>query len=222
MFKKIKRGFSLILTLCIVLFGIHLYVILSASQHMTDSSQVTETDYDCIIVLGASVYGDIPSPVLEDRLDKGIELYEMGTAPKIIVSGDHGQPDYDEVNVMKGYCIEQGVPSEDVFMDHAGFSTYDSMYRAKEVFGAQKVLVVSQKYHVFRAVYIGRALGLDVTGVWAEEVSYAGDTWREVREVLARIKDFFKCIVKPESTYTGGPIDLSGSGDVTNDLGETE
>ena len=101
-------------------------------------------DIDCIVVLGAGVWGESPSPMLRDRLDKAIELYKLGVSNKIIMSGDHGTNDYDEVNTMKEYAIENGVPSEDIFMDHAGFSTYDTVYRVKEVFGAKKIIIISQ------------------------------------------------------------------------------
>ena len=87
---------------------------------------------DAILVLGAGVRpGGIPSNMLEDRLLTAVELYKKGICDTVIVSGDHGSPDYDEVNVMKEYLIEKGIPSERIFMDHAGFSTYDSLYRAR-------------------------------------------------------------------------------------------
>lgn len=133
------------------------------------------------------------------------------------MSGDHGREGYDEVNAMKQYAMVAGVPSSDVFMDHAGFSTYESMYRAKEIFQAQKVVIVSQEYHLYRAIYIAQALGLDAYGVAADGEDYAGQWQRDAREVLARVKDFFTSIWKPEPTYLGEAIPVSGDGDVTND-----
>ena len=118
---------------------------------------------------------------------------------------------------MKQYLIEAGVPSEDIFMDHAGFSTYESMYRARDVFQAKKILIVTQKYHLYRAVYDARALGLDAYGVASDPRSYAGQSYRNLREILARNKDFVFSIVKPEPTYLGEPIPVWGSGDLTND-----
>lgn len=172
---------------------------------------------DCILVLGCQVKSDgTPSLMLKDRLDRGVELYQLGAAPKLLMSGDHGQPDYDEVGTMKQYAMDAGVPSSDVFMDHAGFSTYESMYRAKEVFQAKKVIIVSQEYHLYRAIYIAQALGLDAYGLAADGQDYAGQWSRDAREVLARVKDFFISIWKPQPTYLGEAVPVSGDGDVTN------
>lgn len=133
------------------------------------------------------------------------------------MSGDHGTESYDEVNVMKKFAIDHGVPSEDIFMDHAGFSTYDSVYRANHIFEAKKVLVVTQEYHLYRALYIANQLGLSADGVAAEKIAYSNQWIRDLREVLARDKDVVKSLLKPKSTYLGDPIPLDQSGDVTND-----
>ena len=118
---------------------------------------------------------------------------------------------------MRQYAIDRGVPPEDIFMDHAGFSTYESIYRAKHIFGAKKIIIVTQKYHLYRALYIAWALGVDAEGVDPNYRSYYGQLGRECREVLARVKDLGMCIFKPRPTYLGDPIDLRGSGEVTND-----
>ena len=154
--------------------------------------------------------------MLRDRLDEGIALYKAGCAPKILMSGDHGSQYYNEVSVMKKYAIEQGVPSEDIFLDHAGFSTYESMYRARAIFGAEKVVIVTQKYHLTRAVYNAKKLRMDAYGVAAKPVKYGGQTIRNIREYLAISKDFIMTFIKPEPTVLGNPISLDGSGDVTN------
>jgi vancomycin permeability regulator SanA len=133
------------------------------------------------------------------------------------MSGDHGQVEYDEVNAMKKYAMDAGIPSEDVFMDHAGFSTYESMYRAKEVFGAKKIIIVTQEYHLYRAIYAAEQMGMEVYGVNADYRSYSGQFARDVREVLARVKDWMTGECKPLPTYLGEKIDISGNGDVTND-----
>ena len=117
---------------------------------------------------------------------------------KIIMSGDHGREDYDEVNTMKSYAVERGVPSEDIFMDHAGFSTYESMYRAKEIFQTESVIVVTQKYHLYRAVYDAQAFSMKAAGVACDQAVYRGDRYRKLREMLARVKDFGYTILKPE------------------------
>lgn len=202
----------------LAVLGINLYVKMSTKKQI-----VVENDYskfeeiECILVLGAGVWGDEPSPMLEDRLNQAIELYKNNVSSKIIMSGDHGTEEYDEVNIMKRYAIEKGVPSEDIFMDHAGFSSYDSIYRAKAIFGAKKIVIVTQEYHLYRALYIANSLGIEAYGVGADPRQYAGAAYREVREILARDKDFVKCIFKPEPTYLGDTIPVSGSGDITND-----
>ncbi len=175
-------------------------------------------DVDCIIVLGCKVNdGGVPSNMLYDRILRGVELYQAGAAPKILMSGDHGRVEYDEVNTMKQYAIDMGVPSEDVFMDHAGFSTYETMYRARDVFSAKKVIIVTQEYHLYRALYIADKLGLEAYGVACDYRTYSGQTAREVREIFARSKDFCISILQPKPTCLGDVIPIWGSGDLTND-----
>ena len=152
----------------------------------------------------------------EDRLLTGIDLYKNGTTGTLLMSGDHGKVDYDEVNCMRDYAAECGIPTEHIFMDHAGFSTYESMYRAIEVFGAEKIIIVTQKYHLYRALYVAQALGLDAVGVSADLRTYYGQSMRETRELAARVKDFVYTIFRPLPKYLGEPIDLTGDGNVTN------
>ena len=133
------------------------------------------------------------------------------------MSGDHGTQEYDEVNVMKDFAIEKGVPSEDIFMDHAGFSTYESIYRAKEIFGVKKMIIVTQQYHLYRALYIAKQFEIEAYGVPSNPRKYSGQVFREIREVFARDKDWIQCIVKPKPTYLGESIPVSGNGDITND-----
>jgi vancomycin permeability regulator SanA len=215
--KKIILVLVIILIIGIVLiFGINFSVKMTTEKRiLTDVSKLPNVD--CILVLGAGIDGDRPSLMLEDRLKAAIKLYDNNVSKKIIMSGDHGRKEHDEVNVMKNYAMELDVPSNDIFMDHAGFSTYESMYRLKHIFGAKSVVIVTQKYHLYRSLYIARSLGIDAYGYAAEDIKYFGDTYRELREIFARDKDFFKSIYKPKSTYLGEPIDLNGSGDVTND-----
>ena len=216
--QLLKIILSIIGVSLVVIFLLNCYVVLSISNKIIKDKDYKKLEnIECIIVLGAGIRKDKPSPLLQDRLDKAIELYFEGVAPKIIMSGDHGKKDHDEVNVMKNYAIEKGVKSEDIFMDHAGFSTYDTMYRAKEVFGVKKAVLVTQKYHIYRSVYIANKLGIDAYGVPAEDIKHQWAIYREFREVLARDKDFFKTIFKPKSKYTGEKIDITQSGDITND-----
>lgn len=193
-------------------------IIGSEKRKIVNDTDLQKLQADCILILGAGVWdGDRPSPMLADRLDEGLRLYNEGAAGKILVSGDHGRTNYDEVNVMKKYLIDAGVPSEDIFMDHAGFSTYESMYRAKAVFGVEKLVVVTQKYHMYRALYICDRLGMEARGVSSDPRAYSGAFMRNFREWIARDKDIFSCMFKVKPTYLGEAIDIKGSGDVTND-----
>lgn len=203
----------------LLVFGVNAYVKGSSRDYIiTPEQAVALNDVDCIIVLGCLVKNNgEPSDMLSDRIQRGIELYNQGASPKIIMSGDHGTVEYDEVNTMKQIAVESGIPSSDVFMDHAGFSTYESIYRAKEIFGAEKIIIVTQEYHLYRALYIARALGIEAYGVDADYRTYWGQAKRDLREVLARCKDFATVIFKPEPTYLGDKIFISGDGDLTND-----
>jgi vancomycin permeability regulator SanA len=170
-------------------------------------------DADCIMVLGAGIRDDeTPTPMLQDRLDAGILLYKAGVAPKILLTGDNGTLEHNEIHVMLNYVRNAGVPDEDIFCDHAGFSTYDSMYRARDIFGVSRMIVVTQTYHEYRALYIAEQLGLEVVGAGADQETYAGQPLREVREILARDKDFFKALLKPEAEIGGDAIPIDGNG----------
>ena len=199
-----------------LMLGINGYIIKKTKDRIVNNIE-NISDFDCILVLGAGIRGNEPSPMLEDRLNTAIQLYEKGVAPKIIMSGDHGTKDYDEVNIMKEYAISKGVPSEDIFMDHAGFSTYDSVYRAKEIFQVKKIVIVTQKYHLYRALYIAKKQDIEAYGVASNPRRYAGQKMRDIRELIARDKDFFKCLFKFKSKYLGEVIPVSGNGDITND-----
>ena len=221
--KKLVIGLTVLVCLGILgiggIFGVNAYVkAVGGSTLLSTQEAVQLTDIDCIIVLGYQVKDDgTPSHMLQDRLERGIELYKLGAAPKIIMSGDHGQTDYDEVNTMKQYAIDAGVPSSDIFMDHAGFSTYETIVRAKDIFGARRVIVVTQEYHLYRALYIAKQFGLEAWGVDADYRTYAGQMNREIREILARCKDFATSIFKPDPTFRGETIPVFGDGNITND-----
>ena len=207
-----------IIFITVIVLGINFFVKSTTKKQIIAEKEASSIeDIDCILVLGAGIWGDKPSPMLEDRLLQAISLYQNNVAPKIIMSGDHGRKEYDEVNIMKNFAIRNDVPSDDIFMDHAGFSTYESIYRVKEIFSAKKIIIVTQKYHLYRALYIANQLGIEAYGVGSDPRRYVGETYRELREILARDKDFVKCIFKPKPTYLGEIIPVSGSGDVTND-----
>lgn len=223
-YRKVKlKNILLLLILVGILaltsvLAINTYVKLSSKGKIITLADAFTLDVDCILVLGAGVWGNgRPSPMLEDRLLQGIELYENGVSDRLLMSGDHGRKEYDEVNTMKRFAVDRGIPSEHVFMDHAGFSTYESLYRARDIFKVKNLIIVTQEYHMYRALYIAEKLGIEAYGVTSDPRQYAGQEYRELREILARVKDFFKCIIKPEPTYLGESIPISGDGNLTND-----
>lgn len=211
-------GISILLLIIISILIINLYIFFSTSDMLTDSDGARWLDADCILVFGAGVKPDgTPSNMLKDRLDKAVELYNDGICDKIIMSGDHGTREYDEVNVMKQYAVDSGIPSENIFMDHAGFSTYESLYRTIKIFEAERVILVTQRYHQYRALYIASELGLKARGVETDYRKYGGELYRNIREAIARCKDFAYACVKPKPTFLGDTIPVSGNGDITND-----
>ena len=201
-----------------MLLGVDAYVKNSTAERILSPEEAALFDADCVLVLGCFVKENgVPSDMLADRLRRGVELYELGVAPKLLMSGDHGRADYDEVDAMKQYAVDAGIASEDVFMDHAGFSTYESLYRARDVFAVNRLVIVTQEYHLHRALYIADRLGLEACGVASDYHNYMGQGYRDIREILARSKDFVGCIFKPEPTFLGELIPISGSGILTHD-----
>ena len=203
----------------ITLFSLNAMVKSTTKENIISVEEAAALEgVDCILVLGCGVHDDgRPSDMLHDRLRRSVELYEAGAAKKLLMSGDHGRAGYNEVDAMKSFAVEADIPSEDVFMDHAGFSTYESMVRAKEVFQARKIIIVTQEYHLYRAMYIGQQLGLEVYGVSSNYRNYRNQRDMNTREVLARVKDVFSCIFWPEPTYLGETIPVWGDGNLTND-----
>lgn len=224
--KKTKRKYKKILKWGVIslagglilgmslFFGVQIYVGQSAKDYiLSDMSEVPESD--AIMILGALVFNNgEPSLVLSDRLDCGYELYSRGKAEKILVSGDHGQNDYDEVNAMKDYLMKKGVPREDIFMDHAGFNTYDSMYRAKEIFGIKSLLICTQDFHISRSVYIARNLGIDAYGYPCEDAGIY--TLQKLRESVSNVKAVADITVKRKPKYLGEAIPIYGDGIITD------
>jgi len=203
----------------VVILGLNAYVKASTADRILTTDEASAlTDVDCILVLGCRVHNnETPSDMLGDRLRRGVEVYDTGVSEKLLMSGDHGQKEYNEVVVMKQYAIDAGIDSSDVFMDHAGFSTYESIYRARDVFCADKILIVTQDYHLYRALYIADALGVEAYGVGADYHTYVGQFMREAREILARVKDCATALLQPKPTYLGDTIPVSGDGNLTND-----
>lgn len=217
-----KRVVKLSITLAIIMlvgvlsfFGIQIYIDTYAGNYMVTPESAPVSD--AVMVLGAFVYeSGEPSPVLQDRLLYAYELYSKGKAKKILVSGDHGTKEYDEVNAMRSFLIEKGVPKEDIFMDHAGFDTYDSMYRAKEIFQVETLLISTQEFHIKRAIYLARRMGMDAYGYPSQDKAYYNMKYLNSRERLAKIKAFFDVdILRRKPKFEGVAIPIWKDGTVT-------
>lgn len=236
-FNKVKRVLNLIITGILILVMLvlagsivaNLDVVLSTKENIKYSYEGSEGmpdnivrelkafDGDCALVLGCGIKDEnTPSPMLRDRLDVGVDLYKLGIVKKILLTGDNGSVWHNEIHVMLKYTQEKGVPKEDIFCDHAGFSTYDSMFRGKRVFGIKKAIIVTQSYHQYRSLYIAKTMGMEVIGVGSDQERYVGQVARDIREVLARNKDFIKTklpIKEPTGTkHMGDTYDLKNSG----------
>ncbi|MGI6212147.1 MAG: SanA/YdcF family protein [Anaerovoracaceae bacterium] len=189
----------------------------TATLTAAETRRLKKIDPQCAIVLGCGIQdNNTPSPMLRDRLLVGIMLYKKGLVKKLLLSGDNGTVSHNEVHVMLQYCLKAGIPGEDIFCDHAGFSTYDSMYRAKSVFRVKSAVVVTQTYHMYRSLYVADKLGIKVLGVSAAQRTYRGQSAREVREVLARNKDFFKVMFHMKPKYGGSAIPITGDGTISH------
>jgi SanA protein len=210
--KKAVLG-STAIFIAIILFVVTVNVaILSyALPHIyVDATKIPTADV--VLVLGARVYtnGNL-SPILKDRVDTAMELYRAGKAKKFLVSGDHGRKNYDEVNTVKQYLLEvEKIPAEDVFLDHAGFDTYDSIYRARDIFQIKKIIVPTQNFHLPRAVYIGNKLGIETYGISADKHIFANEKYNEFREVFARVKTWMSVFFHAKPKFLGTAIPVNG------------
>jgi vancomycin permeability regulator SanA len=165
-------------------------------------------DADVVLVLGAGLRPDgSPSDMLTDRLETALDLYRAGRAPRILVSGDHARPSYDEPGAMRAWLEDRGVPDAAIVMDHAGFDTYSSMWRARTVFGVEHVVVVTQAFHLPRALFLAGRLGLDATGVVADRRAYRGIAWSEVRETASRPKAWIDATTARRPRFGRAPED---------------
>lgn len=215
--KIIIISLIIILFVCLVTMFINIYMIISTKKQIVDINNIDNyNNVDAIIVLGCKAEENGPSLMLANRLNKGVEVYNKLNT-KIILTGDHGTNEYDEVNTMRDYILTFDIPKEDIFLDHAGFNTYDSIYRAKYIFEAKKIIIVTQKYHMYRALYIANSLDIEAVGIVADDIPQKGIMLKnEIREILSRDKNFFLGIFKPKSKYLGEIIPLTGDGSVTN------
>jgi len=207
-----RKRFLIVIIIALIVFFVSFFWIQNVVGrgnliYSIDSTPEKQT----ALVLGARVWnnGDM-SDIFKDRVITAINLYEDDKVEKILVSGDHGQDNYDEVNAAKRYLLEQGVNPEDIFLDHAGFDTYDSLYRAKEIFQVDSLVVVTQDFHLDRALYIADNLNMDAVGVSADRHKYVGENYRNRREKLATIKAYLNVMFKVKPKFLGSAIPITG------------
>ena len=213
----IKLAVTFVILVVFAAITMNVIVLGSTWSDVVDGDELVGGEYECIFVLGCSVQANgQPSPALKSRLDKAIELYKAGVAPKILMSGDHSGKYYNEVGVMRRYAEANGVPKEDIFLDHYGVSTYDSMNRAKTVFCLESIVVVTEGYHVGRGVFGAKCFGINAKGVQSDKgTKITIKTF--AREFVARCKDFVFCLLKVEPQYSSTQIPVMGDGSITHD-----
>lgn len=190
----------------LITFFVNLFIYLNTEKLIHDN--LNAKDRDIALVLGCAAYDGVPSEMLKERLDKAIKLYKDKKIKKIIMSGDNGTENYNEVAAMIKYATENGVSLDDIYPDYAGFSTYESIYRAKEIFSTKSLVIITQKYHLYRAIYIAKSFGIDAVGVNSGNYKFQNQGYRDFREIFARVKDFATSIYKPEPTFLGEKISL--------------
>ena len=194
-----KIAIAIVVAVFLLVLATNLITVLSTRGNVQTVDELKPYHADAVVVLGASVLPDgTPSDILQDRLEVAVDLYKEGAAQTIIVSGDNRTSHYNESAAMKRYCVELGVPAEDIYEDHAGFSTYESMYRAKNVFKADSVIVATQGYHLYRAMFAAQGWGMDTRGVATDKGDYDNQNLYSLREIGARTKDFFSTIFHTE------------------------
>ncbi len=214
-FKRNKKRISfLVLILLVVFFGINYFVKYTANKKCYKNlNNIPPCEVG--IVLGAGVFGKTPSKYLEDRLYAAVDLYKNGKVQKLLLTGDNGNKYYNELIAMKLYCTKHGVDTAKIYLDYAGFDTYSSLYRAKHIFNVEKAIIVSQNYHIDRAVFTGNRLGIDCYGFAADKGYYNNYRKNVVREYVAVVKSVFDLITKRKPKYLGEAIDINGASNYT-------
>ena len=211
--KKIILIITLTFSICLVILLINTFYINSFSSLLVYKDVIKVPKKEVGIVLGAFVYSDgTLSGMLKDRCDSAVELYKLGKINKILVTGDHGKKDYDEVNSMKNYLLKFDVKPEDVFTDYAGFDTYDSLYRAKNIFGVESAIVITQKFHLGRSIYIASSLGIETVGFIADRSYYGSTLSNEIREIFSNFKASFELLIGSKPKFLGDKILIDGDG----------
>ena len=206
----VGAGFFLLGVIFTVFVNVY---ILKTSESYISNELDDIPEAQAVMILGAFVFNDgRMSDILNDRVISALEIYNSGKVSKILVSGDHGREAYDEVNTIKNALIKEGVREDDIFLDHAGFDTYDSLYRARDIFELDSLVVVTQEFHLPRSIYLSKALGIETYGYVADKQPYLDRERNEIREVFARIKAFFNVIFHSKPRFLGERIPIEGNG----------
>lgn len=188
--KKIKLIIIICLILSLIPLGINFFVIFQTVDKIYNEKEIN-SEYDIALVLGCSALKDgTPSKMLRDRLNTAIYLYENKLVKKILISGDHTKT-YSEITAMNKYLIEYGINENDILIDEKGYSTNESIINYQREYESKSVILVTQQYHLYRALFIADKLGINAIGAHAKLINYNGQVFREIREILARNKDFF-------------------------------
>ncbi len=209
-----KRFFVFLLKTCGIILGavviVNVSIVLGSAPYIYETVEEAP-EADLVLVLGAAVYsnGNL-TPLFKDRVDTAIALYNAKKVKDILVSGDNGTLEHNEVNPARVYLLKQGIPDKDIFLDHAGFDTYSTLYRARDVFGVKSVLITTQSFHLSRALFIARMLGLHAYGVAAD--NHVPLLKNYVRELFADEKAVFDVIVHRVPKYLGEPIPITPEG----------
>ena len=207
--KYFKIAFYLLIIGLITIVSVNYYVKSSTKKNIYYSIKKFPKN-DVGIIFGAGINGNQPSKYLKDRLDAGIMLWKAKRINKILLSGDNGRDEYDELTVMKNYCFNHGVDTTKIFVDYAGFDTYSTMYRAKYIFKIKRATLISQEYHLNRAIYIGNKLGVKSAGYSANKGEYLGYNYVRFREYGSIFKSFFDVLRNREPRFLGGEINING------------
>jgi len=218
--KKIRKFLLSVIVLCLIA----LVVVLVTNSNITaETEKLIFTEFKdvpkakVVIIFGAGINGDQPSRYLKDRLDAGILLYKNNKVDKILLSGDNGRDEYDELTVMKLYCQKNGVDTTKIYIDYAGFDSYSTMYRAKHIFRVDTAILVSQKYHLNRCIYLGDKLGIKSFGYSADRSIYPGYKYYAFREKLSVTKAVLDVIRNRKPKYLGEPVDINGASNYTKE-----
>lgn len=208
---------GLILAFSSAVFFIYAQMAITAHPKILEENE-HPPKVDCIIVLGAQIYQNrTPSPMLQDRLDGAVWLFESGYSDRILVSGDHREDNYNEPRVMYRYLLDQGIPDEAIFMDHYGLDTYDTIYRAQHVFQIKTAIIATQRFHLERALFIADKIGIKAIGYATDPRIYASEVYMFVREMGARLKAVYETRTDAVPQYQSLPQPIEGDGRTTRD-----